>query len=163
MILRAMLPVGPPTPDRSRVMTQTKRDTWSSKLGVWRGVNNPTYLLTPWSRVRLEKLTVNFAASQEIPHIYGTRKFLAVPTSAWVIFTIRFFYGEGLLAPRPNPKLEDHPSSAVRGCLFNLSTPHSKKLIVTKVEQRNSWTDLMMMDGKGLGIYFGNCKESSSS
>jgi len=30
------------------------------------------------------------------------------------------FYREGLLAPRPNPKLEDHPSSAVRDCLFNL-------------------------------------------
>jgi len=27
-----------------------------------------------------------------------------------------------LLAPRPNPKLEDHPSSAVRGYLFNLFT-----------------------------------------
>jgi hypothetical protein len=38
--------------------------------------------LTPWSRVHLEKLTVNFAASQEIPRIYGTRKFLTVPTSA---------------------------------------------------------------------------------
>jgi hypothetical protein len=35
-----------------------------------------TYLLTPWSRVLLEKLTVNFAASQEIPRIYETRKFL---------------------------------------------------------------------------------------
>jgi hypothetical protein len=41
-----------------------------------------TYLLTPWSRVLLEKLTVNFAVSQEIPRIYGTRKFLTVPTSA---------------------------------------------------------------------------------
>jgi hypothetical protein len=40
-----------------------------------------TYLLTPWSRV-LEKLTVNFAASQEIPRIYETRKFLTVPTRA---------------------------------------------------------------------------------
>jgi hypothetical protein len=29
------------------------------------------YLLTPWSRVLLEKLT-GFAASQEIPRIYGT-------------------------------------------------------------------------------------------
>jgi hypothetical protein len=27
-----------------------------------------------------------------------------------------------LLAPRPTPKLEDHPSSAIRGCLFNLFT-----------------------------------------
>ena len=31
-----------------------------------------------------------------------------------------FFYREGLLAPRPTAKLEDHPSSAVRDCLFNL-------------------------------------------
>jgi hypothetical protein len=30
------------------------------------------------------------------------------------------FYGEGLLAPRPTPKLEDHPLSLVRGCLFNI-------------------------------------------
>jgi hypothetical protein len=43
-----------------------------------------TYLLTPWSRVLLEKLTVNFAASQEIPRIYGIRKFLTVPTSAYM-------------------------------------------------------------------------------
>jgi len=31
-----------------------------------------TYLLTPWSRVLLEKLT-GFAASQEIPRIFGTQ------------------------------------------------------------------------------------------
>jgi hypothetical protein len=40
-----------------------------------------TYLLTPWSKVLLEKLT-GFAASQQIPRIYGTRKFITVPTSA---------------------------------------------------------------------------------
>ena len=31
------------------------------------------------------------------------------------------FYGEEFLAPRPTPpKLEDHPSLAVRDCLFNI-------------------------------------------
>jgi len=40
-----------------------------------------TYLLTPWSRVLLEKLTGS-AASQEIPHIFGTRRFITVPTSS---------------------------------------------------------------------------------
>jgi len=30
------------------------------------------------------------------------------------------FYGEELLAPRPTPKLEDHPSLAVEDCLFNI-------------------------------------------
>jgi hypothetical protein len=38
-----------------------------------------TYLLTPCSRVLLEKLT-GFAASQEIPRIYGTRKFQSPQT-----------------------------------------------------------------------------------
>jgi len=30
------------------------------------------------------------------------------------------FHGEALLAPRPTHKMEDHPLSAVRYCLFNL-------------------------------------------
>jgi hypothetical protein len=30
------------------------------------------------------------------------------------------FYGEELLSLRPTPKLEDHPLSAVRDCLFNI-------------------------------------------
>ena len=38
-------------------------------------------LLTPWSRVLLEKLTVS-AASREIPRIFGTRRFITVLTSA---------------------------------------------------------------------------------
>ena len=42
-----------------------------------------SYLLTyfPWSRAPLEKLTGS-AASQEIPRIFGTRRFLTVPTIA---------------------------------------------------------------------------------
>jgi len=40
-----------------------------------------TYLLTPCSRVLLEKLTGS-AASQEIPCIFGTRRFITVLTSA---------------------------------------------------------------------------------
>jgi len=30
------------------------------------------------------------------------------------------FYGEELLAPRPTPKLEDQPLSAVSDCLFSI-------------------------------------------
>ena len=40
-----------------------------------------TYLLTPWGGVLLEKLTGS-AASQEIPRIFGTRRFITVLTSA---------------------------------------------------------------------------------
>jgi hypothetical protein len=38
----------------------------------------------------------------------------------WYSVTWLFFYGEELLAPRPTPKLEDHPFLAVRDCLFNI-------------------------------------------
>ena len=44
-------------------------------------VTRHSYLLTPWSRVLLEKLTGS-AAGQESPRIFGTRNFLTVPTSA---------------------------------------------------------------------------------
>jgi hypothetical protein len=30
------------------------------------------------------------------------------------------FYDDKLLAPRPTPKLEDHPLSALRDCLINV-------------------------------------------
>ena len=38
----------------------------------------------------------------------------------WTIRNRIRFDGEELLAPRPTPKLEDYPLSAVRDCLFNL-------------------------------------------
>jgi len=40
-----------------------------------------TYLLTPWSRVLLEKLT-GFQLVKKIPAFYGTRKFITAVTSA---------------------------------------------------------------------------------
>jgi len=39
------------------------------------------YILTPWSKVLLEKLT-GPAASQEIPRVFGNRRFITVLTSA---------------------------------------------------------------------------------
>jgi len=45
------------------------------------GSMTQSYLLTPWSRVLLEKLTGS-AASQEIPRVFGTRKLITVLTSA---------------------------------------------------------------------------------
>jgi len=38
----------------------------------------------------------------------------------WLFRNMTRFYGEELLAPRPTPKLEDHPLSAVCDCLFNI-------------------------------------------
>jgi hypothetical protein len=35
-------------------------------------------------------------------------------------FRKKYFCGEGLLALRPTPKLEDHLLLAVRDCLFNI-------------------------------------------
>jgi len=40
-----------------------------------------TYLLTPWNRVLLERLT-DFQLVQKFPAFYGTRKFITTFTSA---------------------------------------------------------------------------------
>jgi hypothetical protein len=45
----------------------------------------------------------------------------------WKFRNKLIFYGVGLLSPGPKSKLQDHPLSAVRGCLFNIfaATFHS--------------------------------------
>ena len=50
-------------------------------VGVFQEQRLGAYLLTPWSRVLPEKLTGS-AATQEIPALYETRKFITVFTSA---------------------------------------------------------------------------------
>jgi hypothetical protein len=56
--------------------------------------------------------------------------------SVW-IFRIKIrIYGEELLAPRPNPKLEDHPLSEVRDCLLKYS---QLLCILEAVPQSAAW------------------------
>jgi hypothetical protein len=50
------------------------------------------------------------------------------------------FYGEELLAPRPTPKLEDHPLSAVRDCLFNI---FAATLHIWIEQDRDQWRALV--------------------
>jgi hypothetical protein len=58
-----------------------------------------TYLLSPRSRVLLEKLT-SFAASQEIPRIYGIRNFITVLTSAR---HLSLSWARSIQSPQPPP------------------------------------------------------------
>ena len=58
-----------------------------------------TYLLTPWSRVLLEKLTGS-AASQEIPRIFVTRRFITVLTSAR---QLSLSWANSIQSPQPPP------------------------------------------------------------
>jgi hypothetical protein len=48
-----------------------------------------------------------------------------------------------------DPDKKGYPGPPGWGFGVWLTTPHSKKLIVTKVEQRKSWMDLMMMERVG--------------
>jgi len=59
------------------LLCRNEREIYKGKEA---GNHNCIYLLTPWSRVLLEKLTGS-AASQEIPRIFGTRRFITVFTS----------------------------------------------------------------------------------
>jgi hypothetical protein len=53
-------------------------------------------------------------------NIYGEMVRPVIDTIETFLNIVVFFYGEGLLAPRPTARLEDHPLSAVRDCLFNI-------------------------------------------
>jgi len=80
-----------------------------------------TYLLTPWRRILLEKLT-DFQIVKKYLAFYGTRRFITAFTSAsvWRFCTMTRFYGEQFIAPSPTPKLEGQTLSAVRDCLCNI-------------------------------------------
>ena len=52
--------------------------------------------------------------------INGTQRISPGPRYMYPFRNKDNFYGEELLAPRPTPKLEDHPLSTVRDCLFNI-------------------------------------------
>ena len=49
-------------------------------------------------------------------------QFKCTPLTLWLFHNMIRFYYEELLAPRPTPKLEDHPLLAIRDCLFNIFT-----------------------------------------
>jgi hypothetical protein len=48
-----------------------------------------------------------------------------------------------------DPDKKGYPGPPDWGFGVGLTTPHSKKLIATKVEQRKSWMDLTMMERVG--------------
>ena len=58
-----------------------------------------TYLLTPWSRVLLEQLT-DSAASEEIPRIFGTQRFITVLTTAR---HLSLSWANSIQSPQPPP------------------------------------------------------------
>ena len=93
----------------------------------WTVYSKITYLLTPWSRVLLQKLTGS-AASQEIPRIFGTRRFLTVFTSAR---HLSLSWANSIQAPQPPPTsqrsiliLSSHLRLGLPNGLFFLMFPH---------------------------------------
>jgi hypothetical protein len=79
-----------------------------------------TYLLTPWGRVLLEQL-LGLAASQEIPRIYGTRKFITVFTS---VRHLSLSWARFIQSPQP-------PSTSWRFLLI-LSSKTQKELLASR-------------------------------
>jgi hypothetical protein len=55
-----------------------------------------------------------------IPWRIQTKESVQVRGALKYFVTSQIFYGEGSLGPRPTPKLEDKPFSAVRNCLYNI-------------------------------------------
>jgi hypothetical protein len=63
-----------------------------------------------------------------------------------------------------DPDKKGYPRPPGWGFGVGLTTPHTKKLIVTKVELRKSWMDLMMMErvGDGWGKMERSCSTGQS-
>jgi hypothetical protein len=63
-----------------------------------------------------------------------------------------------------DPDKKGDPGPPGLGFGVGLTTPHSKKLIVTKVEKRKSWMDLTMMErvGDRYGEMEGYCSTGQS-
>ena len=62
--------------------SRSRAGFWKNDRAAVRAIRTIQYLLTYSMESFLRSSPVNFAASQEIPCIYGTRKFLIVTTSA---------------------------------------------------------------------------------
>ena len=90
-----------------------------------------TYLLTPWSRAPLEKLPGS-AASQEIPRIFGTRKFLTVPTSAR---HLSLSWANSVQSPPPPPT--SRRSILILSSHLRLGLPSGQGMLVILIFKRN--------------------------
>ena len=80
--------------------------------------------LTVWSKVLREKLT-GPQLLKKFPAFYETQRFVTATCrirGSWARFVTWLSFYDELLSPHPTPKLEDHPLSAVRDCLFNIFT-----------------------------------------
>ena len=88
-----------------------------------------TYLLIPWNRILLQKLT-GAQQVKKFSSFYGSWNLIITSTitchlsiswaSLWKIGIMKLFYDEKLLALYPTPKLEDYRFFAVLEGLFNI-------------------------------------------
>ena len=79
---------------------------------------SPHFTQPEFSLPHSQKLT-NCRCPQNLPLSYQMNGLNL--TVCKTVCGMGIFYGKELLAPRPTPKLEDHPLSSVRNCSFNIS------------------------------------------
>jgi hypothetical protein len=74
----------------------------------------------------IRRNTSNIPSTKSHIHFLSLRSFIQgirpYPRLLVIFRNKLIFYGEEMLTPRPIPKLENHPLSAVRDCLFNIVT-----------------------------------------
>jgi hypothetical protein len=104
---------------------------WNSALRYV--VSGKAFLLTPWSRVFLEKLTGS-AASQEIPRIYVTRKFITVLTGARQLF---LSWARSIRSPQPPPT--SWRSHLILSSHLRLGLPNRRAMVTRSLNAAESF------------------------
>ena len=94
--------------------TPNQKEKQKQKMKKWKRLNIffTSYPPRRWFHTNLLQTPLVLSLS-------GTHR-MTFRTATYRMFLNNAFYREGLLAPRPTPKLEDYPSSAVRDCFFCL-------------------------------------------
>jgi hypothetical protein len=82
---------------------------------------NPVRPINPYhTKVHLTPHILSTKSHVLFPSLRSCQRISPGPRCFETLRKNKNVYGEGLLTRTPNPKLEDHPFSAVRDCLFNI-------------------------------------------
>ena len=124
----------------NRIMATCFDQCWSSSSLPQMILSSCTSVVKPSMNQLLKMSSWSSVNNQFIYILYALTLSPCPKFTVWMFRNKIRFYGEELLAPRPTPKLKDHPLSAVRDSLFDIFAATS---ILEAVPPSATWGSAM--------------------